>query len=66
MLISQALEGKFVRSSQGAGIVQYANLRKDVSINDGYAYAVNVRPHWDGNGFPKPDFWTTIYVGIDE
>jgi hypothetical protein len=66
MLISQALEGKFVRSSQGEGTIQYANLRKDVSINDGYSYAVNVRPHWDGNGFPKPDFWTTIYVGIDE
>lgn len=62
MLISEALEGKFVRSSQGEGIIQYANLRTDMWISKfgTFAYAVRVRP----NKFP--DFWTTIYVGIDD
>lgn len=68
MLISEALEGKFVKSSQGQGIIQFADFRKDMrhSTPDGYlAYAVKVRPHWDGTGFPKSDFYTTIYVGLD-
>jgi hypothetical protein len=67
MLISEALEGKFVKSSQGQGLIQYADRRTDIFIRDKsiLSYAVKVRPHWNGEGFPKPDFWTTIYVGID-
>ncbi len=67
MLISEALEGKFVRSSQGEGIIQFADKRDNVYTNEGvFAYAVKVRPHWNGTGFPKPDFYTTVYVGVDE
>ena len=67
MLISEALEGKFVRSSQGEGIIQFADKRDNVYTNEGvFAYAVKVRPHWNGTGYPKPDFYTTIYVGVDE
>lgn len=67
MLISEALEGKLVRSSQGEGIIQFADKRDNVYTNEGvFAYAVKVRPHWNGTGFPKPDFYTTIYVGVDE
>jgi hypothetical protein len=69
MLISQALEGKFVKSSQGQGLIQFADIRKDMrhSTPEGtFAYAVKVRPYWNGEGFPKPDFYTTIYVGVDE
>ena len=68
MLISEALEGKYVRSSQGEGIIQFADKRSDVYIanENVFAYAVKVRPHWNGEGFPKPDFYTTIYVGVDE
>ena len=67
MLISEALEGKFVRSSQGDGIIQFADKRDNVYTNEGvFAYAVKVRPHWNGTGYPKPDFYTTIYVGVDE
>ena len=67
MLISEALEGKYVRSSQGEGIIQFADKRDNVYTNEGvFAYAVKVRPHWNGTGFPKPDFYTTIYVGVDE
>ena len=68
MLISTALEGKYVKSSKGQGIIQYADFRKDMrhSTPEGYlAYACKVRPHWNGTGFPKPDFWTTVYVGLD-
>jgi hypothetical protein len=68
MLISTALEGKYVKSSKGQGIIQYADLRKDIcGLNEGvYAYACKVRPHWNGEGFPKSDFYTTVYVGVDE
>ena len=67
MLISQALEGKYVKSSQGQGLIQFANRRHDCAEPEGYyAYAVQIRPHWNGEGYPKPDFYTTIYVGIDE
>jgi hypothetical protein len=68
MLISEALEGKYVKSSQGQGLIQYADFRKDMrySTPDGYlAYACKVRPTWKGAGFYKPDFWTTVYVGLD-
>jgi hypothetical protein len=67
MLISEALEGKYVRSSQGEGIIQFADKRDNVYTDEGvFAYAVKVRPHWNGTGYPKPDFYTTIYVGVDE
>jgi len=67
MLISEALEGKFVKSSQGEGIIQYADKRNDIyrMPENCFAYAVKVRPYWNGTGFPKSDFWTTIYVGED-
>lgn len=67
MLISEALEGKYVRSSQGEGIIQFADKRDNIyTENNVFAYAVKVRPQWNGTGYPKPDFWTTIYVGADE
>lgn len=67
MLISQALEGKYVRSSQGEGIIQYADKRSDVYTENGvFAYAVKVRPTWKGVGLIPADFYTTIYVGVDE
>jgi hypothetical protein len=68
MLISTALEGKYVRSSQGEGIIQFADKRNDIYIQNEnvFAYACKVRPHWNGTGFPKPDFYTTVYVGVDE
>lgn len=68
MLISTALEGKYVKSSQGQGIIQYAEKRSDIcGLNEGvFAYACKVRPTWNGTGFPKSDFYTTVYVGVDE
>jgi hypothetical protein len=70
MLISEALEGKFHRSynSRREGIIQYAELRKDIcGLNENvFAYVCQVRPHWNGTGFPKPDFYTTVYVALDE
>jgi hypothetical protein len=69
MLISEALEGKFIRSfnSRREGIIQQADIRSDISTPEGcYAYAVKVRPQWNGEGYPKPDFWTTIYIGKDD
>ena len=66
MLISEALEGKFVRSSQGEGIIQHAEKRDNVYTNEGiFAYAVQVRPHYEYGKIRKDDFWTTIYVGLD-
>jgi hypothetical protein len=69
MLISEALEGKFHRSYRNCreGIIQFADLRKDVYTQEGvYAFACKVRPTWNGTGFPKPDFYTTVYVKADE
>jgi len=69
MLISEALEGKFHRSYRNSreGIIQFADLRKDVYTQEGvYAFACKVRPTWNGTGFPKPDFYTTVYVKADE
>jgi hypothetical protein len=67
MLISTALEGKYVRSSQGEGIIQFAELRKDIYIPSEtvFAYACKVRPTWKGEGVVPSDFYTTIYVGVD-
>ena len=69
MLISEMLEGKFYRSrSRGLeGIIQSADKRDNVSVNDNeYAYACRVRPHWNGEGFPKPDFYATVYVSGEQ
>ena len=69
MLISEALEGKFHRSYRNSreGIIQFADFRKDIYTKECvFAYACKVRQQWNGTGFPKPDFYTTIYVGVDE
>ena len=70
MLISEALEGKYYRSRSRVGldgIIQYAEKRNDVWTGDNeYAYAVKVRPTYDGKGIFRNDFWATVYVGIDE
>lgn len=71
MLISEALEGKYYRSRSLArrgkeGIIQWAEKRDNVhTANNEYAYVVQVRPHWNGEGFPKPDFYATLYVEVD-
>ena len=68
MLISEALEGKYYRSLSRHidGIIQYAEKRDNVYTEEGvYAYTCKVRPQWNGQGFPKPDFYTTVYVGVD-
>jgi len=73
MLISEALEGKYYRSRSYArtgqdGIIQYAKLRKDIcGLSEGvYAFACKVRPTYTGEGYPKPDFFATVYVKVDE
>ena len=69
MLLSEALEGKYYRSKSRhiEGIIQYAEKRDNVSTPEGvYAYAIQVRPYWNGQGFPKPDFYSTLYVKVDE
>jgi hypothetical protein len=70
MLISEALQGKYVKSSQGQGLIQYADFRKDMrhSTPEGYlAYACKVRPIYNPevHRFIPEDFWTTVYVGLD-
>jgi hypothetical protein len=71
MLISTALEGKLYRSRSlvrrgNEGIIQYAEKRNDVhTAKNEYAYLVKVRPTWNGTGYPKPDFYATIYVEVD-
>lgn len=67
MLISEALEGKYVKSSKGHGIIQFADKRNDIYIENEnvFAYACKVRPQWNGTGYPKPDFYTTVYVKVD-
>jgi hypothetical protein len=69
MLISEALEGKYYRSKSRhlEGIIQTADKRDNVYTNDNeYAYACRVRPHWNGTGYPKPDFYATVYVSAGE
>jgi hypothetical protein len=68
MLISEALEGKLVKSSKGQGIIQFADLRNDVYTREGvYAYACKVRPTYNPNvhKFVPADFYTTVYVAVD-
>ena len=69
MLISEALEGKYIKSYRNLrrGTILSAELRKDMYTSEGvYAYSVNVRPEFTIGQTPKEDFWTTIYVGVDE
>ena len=55
-----------VRSSKGEGIIQFADIRKDVYTEEGvYAYACQVRPTWKGEGLIPSDFYTTIYIKAD-
>jgi hypothetical protein len=64
MLISEILEGKLVKSSQGEGNILRAVKREDIWLQKGqYAYAVNVESTKKGLPFY---FWTTIYVGVDK
>jgi hypothetical protein len=68
MLISEALEGKLVKTSKGQGIIQFADLRNDVHTKEGvFAYACKVRPTYNPNvhKFVPADFYTTVYVGVD-
>ena len=68
MLISEALEGKYIRSFRSFryGTIQQAIKRENVWTHDGEtAYACLVRPTYKGEGIFKPDFWTTIYVQED-
>ena len=70
MLISQALEGKLVKSSKGQGIIQFADLRKDICglEENVFAYACKVRPTYNPSihKFVPADFYTTVYVAVDE
>lgn len=70
MLISEALQGKLYRSNSVGnknGIIQYATKRNDVYTKDNvYAYAIQVRPIYDKDTAYRPDFYATIYVGVDE
>ena len=73
MLISTTLQGKFYRSTSRnlEGIIQFAERRavSDKHNSDGttgYAYSVQVRPGYIAEGFPKPDFYSTVYVYVDQ
>jgi hypothetical protein len=67
--IPTLLEGKYYRSLSRHidGIIQYAEKRDNVWYGDNFeAYAVKVRPTWNGTGFPKPDFYATVCVQIGD
>lgn len=70
MLLSEALQGKYYRSKSRhiEGIIQYAEKRDNVATPDGvYAYTIQVRPYWNRNlNYQKPDFYSTLYVKVDE
>lgn len=69
MLISEALEGKYIKSYRNLrrGIIQEAVLRDDVlTLENVFAYSVRVRPDFIVGQLPKDDFWTTIYVALDK
>lgn len=73
MLISTTLEGKYYRSNSRNidGVIQFAERRavSDRHNSDGttgYAYSVQVRPTYKGEGYPKPDFYSTVYVYVDQ
>jgi hypothetical protein len=65
------LEGKHYRASsferknqlKYEGIIQYAELRKDISNEDLNAYAVLVRPTYE-KGFNYSDFYATVFVKV--
>ena len=63
------LENKSVHSSQGEGHIQDAVRRTNIRDlpNTMLAYAVRVRPYWQGLPSEiKPDFWTTIYISLED
>ena len=73
MLISEALEGKFYRSHSRniSGIIQYAERRSVCDVhydNDStsYAYTILVRPTYTGEGYPQPDFYSTLWIGLED
>lgn len=69
MLLSEALQGKYYRSKSRHidGIIQYAERRDNVATPENvYAYVIQVRPQWNGEGYPKPDFYSTLYVKVDD
>ena len=65
MLISEALEGKYIKSYRNLrrGTIVQAFLRTDIyGLSEGvFAYACKVKPE----AFGQSDFWTTVYVGKD-
>ena len=71
MLLSEALECKYYRSRSLArrgkeGIIQWSEKRDNVATGEKeFAYVVCVRPTWNGEGFPKPDFYATVYVEVN-
>ena len=70
MLISQALEGKYYRSRSYVrkgqdGIIQFAERYSMLDNDNEYCYKIQVRPTYTGEGYPKPDFWATMWVGVD-
>jgi len=68
MLISEALEGQryYSLSRHIEGTIQFAERRQSVEKYDNvFAYVCCIRPKWNGEGFSKPDFYSTIYVKVD-
>ncbi len=68
MLLSEALEGKryYSLSRHIEGCIQFAERRESVEKYDNvFAYVCLLRPYWNGEGIPKPDFYSTIYVKVD-
>lgn len=69
--IADLLEGKLYRSRSFKrrgleGIIQWAEKRDNVYVSGGEAYLVKVRPQYKGEGFPKPDFYATVYVALGD
>jgi len=66
--LENCLENKWVKSSQGEGNIQEAVRRHNIrDLPSGLlAYSVRVRPIYRRGEVFKPDFWTTIYVSIEE
>ena len=66
------LEGKHYRATsferknqfKYEGIIQYAELRNDISNEDMNAYAVLVRPTYEPKGFHYSDFYATVFVKV--
>ena len=66
--IESLLEGTYYRSgSRGLdGIIQYAEKRDEIWYGENAkAYAVKVRPTYQGGGLITKDFWATICVATE-